>query len=87
VYGYYVLPFLYHDQFVARVDLRADRKRSALVVPGAFAEVGMPDDALPALVAELRTLADWLGLEHIDVGERGDLALALQTAVKRAPRR
>jgi uncharacterized protein YcaQ len=84
VYGYYVLPFLHHDQFVARVDLRADRKRSALVVPGAFAELGMPDDALPALVTELRTLADWLGLEHIDVGERGDLALALQTALKRA---
>ena len=55
-----------------------------MVVVGAFAEVGMPDDALHALAAELRTLAQWLGLGHVEVGERGDLVLALGTALKRA---
>ncbi len=84
VYGYYVLPFLLGDRFVARVDLRADRKRSALEVRGAWAEPGMVDDldALPALASELRTLAQWLELDAIDVAKRGDLATALRAALR-----
>jgi uncharacterized protein YcaQ len=83
-YGYYVLPFLFGDRFVARVDLRADRKRGALEVRGAWAELGMIDDldALPALAAELWTLAGWLGLTAVEVGRRGDLASALRYAVR-----
>jgi uncharacterized protein len=83
-YGYYVLPFLFGDRFVARVDLRADRKRGALEVRGAWAEPGMVDDldALPALAAELWTLAGWLDLVAVDVTERGDLATALRYAVR-----
>jgi uncharacterized protein YcaQ len=83
-YGYYVLPFLYGDRFVARVDLRADRKRAALEVRGAWAEPGMIDDldALPALATELRTLAGWLELDTVAVDERGDLASALRYAVR-----
>jgi uncharacterized protein YcaQ len=83
-YGYYVLPFLHGDRFVARVDLRADRKRSSLVVPGAFSEATMGDDALHALVDELRLLAGWLRLDGVELGERGDLVLPLRHALREA---
>jgi hypothetical protein len=79
-----VLPFLYGDRFVARVDLRADRKQGALEVKGVWSEPGMVDDldALPALASELRTLAVWLELGAVDVHERGDLATALRYEVR-----
>jgi uncharacterized protein len=80
-FGYYVLPFVYGDRFVARVDLRADRKRSALVVASSHPEPYVTDDALHALAAELRLLATWLGLDRIKVEPRGDLARALRNAV------
>lgn len=75
VYGYYVLPFLLGDTIAARVDVKADRKAGALVVPGAFAEVGHPPEAVAEELAdELQAFAAWLGLERVVVGGRGDLA-------------
>src|SRR5262249_41590703 len=82
VYGYYVLPFLLGDRIVARVDLKADRKASALLAPGAFSEEGVePSTVAEPLAHELRALADWLGLERVVVGARGDLAAPLGKAV------
>jgi uncharacterized protein YcaQ len=78
VYGYYVLPFLFGTELVARVDLKSDRKASALLVPAAWREPGVPgDEVAPELIVELRELADWLGLDRVVVGERGDLSAAL----------
>lgn len=75
VYGYYVLPFLLDEALVARVDLKSDRRRGVLLVQGAFAEPGVDVSHVAAeLMAELRLVAAWLGLEAVEVLERGDLA-------------
>jgi uncharacterized protein YcaQ len=75
VHGYYVLPFLLGEALVARVDLKSDRDRGALLVQGAFAEEGVDRVRVAAeLAAELRLVAGWLGLEDVAVMPRGDLA-------------
>ncbi len=84
VYGYYVLPFLFNDALVGRVDLKADRKTSTLLIPGAFAEPGHANTTtIDALALELTHLADWLGLQNISVGTKGDLARGLRATLKR----
>jgi uncharacterized protein YcaQ len=82
VHGYYVLPFLLGDRLVARVDVKRDRRAGVLQVLGAFAEPGAdPGAVAPALADELRLLAAWLGLEHVLVARKGDLAGKLAKAV------
>jgi uncharacterized protein len=82
-YGYYVFPFLLDGELVARVDVKADRRAGVLRVPGAFAEPGVDVIRVAAeLAAELREMADWLELDGVVVGERGDLASLLASAVR-----
>jgi hypothetical protein len=81
VFGYYVLPFLLDGDLVARVDLKTDRKGSALLVKGAFAE---PEVDLARvgreLRAELELTATWLELDDVVVSRNGDLAPMLASA-------
>ncbi|TDP97272.1 winged helix-turn-helix domain-containing protein [Labedaea rhizosphaerae] len=78
VHGYYVFPFLLDGELVARVDVKADRAAGVLRVPGAFAEPGT-DHARVALELseELKLMADWLELDGVAVGDKGDLSSAL----------
>jgi uncharacterized protein YcaQ len=87
VHGYYVLPFLLGDTYVARVDLKADRAGRRLLVQAAHAEADLArrgtDDVEVAvrLAGELRDLAGWLDLDDITIVGPGDLAPALDAVV------
>ncbi|MGH3837452.1 MAG: winged helix-turn-helix domain-containing protein [Pseudonocardiaceae bacterium] len=94
-HGYYVFPFMLDGELVARVDLKADRAAGVLRVPGAFTEPGIVDTSQVAaeLAGALREMAQWLELDGIAMGTRGDLVAALGTAtrpgsgsVRRVPR-
>ena len=79
VYGYYVLPVLCGDCLVGRVDLKADRQNSTLLVHAAYAEPGVAtDEVAPRVVAELVSMATWLGLERVEISDRGELASPLR---------
>ncbi|MEO3757454.1 crosslink repair DNA glycosylase YcaQ family protein [Mycobacterium sp. B14F4] len=81
-YGYYVWPFLLDGELVGRVDLKADRAAGVLNVVGAFTEPGRESTRVAgALANELRTMASWLGLPDVAVGDKGDLVERLAGAL------
>jgi uncharacterized protein YcaQ len=80
-FGYYVLPFLLDGDLVGRVDLKAHRKDGVLEVRGAFHEQDVaPASVVGPLRDELDLMAQWLGLETVAHGERGNLMPALRRA-------
>lgn len=81
-FGYYVWPLLLDGDLVGRVDLKADRASGTLQVLGAFTEAGRDRAHVArALAAELQSMAGWLGLTDVTVGQRGDLATELGVAL------
>jgi uncharacterized protein YcaQ len=64
-HGYYVLPFLLHGQLVARVDLKADRKNSVLIVQRVHIEQNAPTYTIEPLMEELNRMALWLDLQSV----------------------
>jgi uncharacterized protein len=78
-----VWPFLLDGELVGRVDLKADRAADALHVVGAFIETEQSSSRVAeALASELATMASWLGLAGVTVGDRGDLASGLRTVAE-----
>tara|TARA_R110002012_G_scaffold317745_1_gene534747 strand:- start:2778 stop:3989 length:1212 start_codon:yes stop_codon:yes gene_type:complete len=82
VHGYYVLPFLQDEAITARVDLKADRKTGILRVQAAWREPDATSETPTALAQELRLTARWLGLDRVEVVDRGDLAADLTDRLK-----
>jgi uncharacterized protein YcaQ len=81
-HGYYVVPFLLGDTFVARLDLKADRAASTLRVLSAHYEPAVkPKEIVEPLAIELAELVRWLSLERVTVNKRGNLAPALAAMI------
>jgi uncharacterized protein YcaQ len=81
-FGYYVWPFMLDGRLVGRVDLKAERTRDALHVVGAFAEPEQDKSRVAkALAVELKTMASWLGLGDVTLGDKGNLADELCAAM------
>jgi uncharacterized protein YcaQ len=65
-FGYYVLPFMMNGQMAGRVDLKADRVNSKLLVHSVHTEKGVKRSNISdALDNELRAMASWLGLDKV----------------------
>jgi uncharacterized protein YcaQ len=68
-FGYYVLPFMMDGQMVGRVDLKADRGNSKLLAHSVHTERGVKRSSInDVLSAELDAMANWLGLEQVQIG-------------------
>ena len=88
-WGYYVLPLLYGDRFVGRIEPRIDRRAETLHVIGAWFEPGFDPLDEPAFVGALaRALQahrDFAGLRAISfpgTGKVRDLATAVRGALE-----
>jgi uncharacterized protein YcaQ len=66
-FGYYVLPILWGDRFIGRVDPRMDMENEKLLINSVHAERGAPSDReVAAKIAEtLDRLADFLGAKEV----------------------
>jgi uncharacterized protein YcaQ len=85
-YGYYSLPVLVGDDVVGRIDLKADRPASRLLVQSAWWEHGRPADAAERVADELRAAARWQSLDSISVSRWGDAVDDLAGALPEASR-
>ncbi|MCU0489768.1 MAG: winged helix DNA-binding domain-containing protein, partial [Anaerolineales bacterium] len=68
-WGYYVLPILYGDQLVGRLDPRLERKTGTLFINGFWLEDPAWIDDLrfgQALAAGMQRFLQFLGVEKID---------------------
>jgi hypothetical protein len=61
-WGYFALPILHGDRLVGKLDAAADRKAGVLRVNAIHEDVKLTRAVREAVQAELRSLAEWLGL-------------------------
>ncbi|MGA7923791.1 MAG: crosslink repair DNA glycosylase YcaQ family protein, partial [Thermoplasmata archaeon] len=66
-FGTYVLPILWGDRFIGRIDPRFDKKSGRLVVNSVHAEPGAPEDrdVAGAISAEIADLANFVGASEV----------------------
>lgn len=80
-WGYYVLPFRQGDAITARVDLKADRQSSRLLVQNAHLEACANEFTSRALIDELRDLAEWLELDGITIRKSSSFEKSLASLI------
>jgi len=70
-YGYYVLPVLYGDRFVARLDPAFDKKKRILTLQNWWWEEDVePDETMQGVLLDcLHTFSEYLEAEQIDLAE------------------
>jgi uncharacterized protein YcaQ len=69
-YGFFVMPVLSGDRFIARVDPAMDRRRGVLVINAVHPEArGASAAAARAGAGAIRRLATWLGASDVEVRE------------------
>ena len=70
-YGYYVLPLLYGERFVARFDPAYDKKKRELTIANWWWEAGVaPDKGMQIALADcFREFLRFLGAERLRLGE------------------
>lgn len=64
-YGYYVFPILYGEEFIGRIDLKADRLTGVLQVNAVHYENPVSDEIERRLQEELSRMAGWLELNAV----------------------
>ncbi len=77
-WGYYVLPILYDDDLVARIDPKLDRKTMTLEIKGFWHEEGAPVkdvDFANAFAKGLARFAEFVGAKKVDVSAIKPLGL------------
>jgi uncharacterized protein YcaQ len=78
-WGYYVLPVLWGDRLVARVDPRMDRRAGTLTLRAVHVEPDVDESGLvPLLAARLRAYATFLGAGRIVVAPGSPFANRLR---------
>jgi uncharacterized protein YcaQ len=68
-YGYFVLPILFRDRLVGRLDPAFDRSAGVLRVRRVWPEPDAPAEAGEAIAGELSSLGRWLGASRIEIGD------------------
>ncbi len=69
-YGYYVLPILYGDKLIGRIDPKMDRKTKTLHIYNVYAEPGAPKykKTVREISRAVSSLASFLGAKQIEWG-------------------
>ena len=69
IHGYFVLPILWDDEFIGRIDLKADREKKELIVRNLIIESDLKQfkEALPSLSEKLKALAIFNKVEKVRI--------------------
>jgi uncharacterized protein len=82
-YGYFVLPILWNDQFIGRLDPKADRKSKTLIINSLLFEENFHDfdKVLPLLAQKIYALARFNNCENIKIKTTrpGKLKIAMKS--------
>ena len=82
-YGYFSLPILIGDQFVARMDSKADRKQKKLIIHNLhFEKVKMTTPMSAKLVEAIRAFAEFNGCNEIVITKSNNKPFAKMMKVK-----